>query len=274
VKGAGFELTFSRQTGLITSGIYRGARIISGGPYLNLVGQQLGEWALKSVRASSEAAEAVVKISGGYGPAAVDFEVRIDGQGLITTRYTLGELPPIARKVFDEGYRRDVGGYSELGVAYLLTNEVDRLSWRRKGLWSAYPEDHIGRNQGTAQREARGHSQRYGEKPSWPWSEDERDFILFGRNDAGGRGTVDFRSMKENVYYASAVVRGSEARVQALSDGTDAVRLEARPEGVRFFINNEWNYPNLAWGNWVKDPVLPKAGYANQVRMRFGERDE
>jgi hypothetical protein len=274
VRGAGFELTFSRQTGLITSGTYRGTRIIESGPYLNLVGQQLAEWALKSVRASREAAEAVVNISGNYGPVAVDFQVRIDGQGLITTGYTLGELPPLARRVVDEGYRRDVGGYWELGVAYVLTNEVDRLSWRRKGLWSAYPEDHIGRTQGIAKREARGHSQRYGEKPSWPWSEDEREFILFGRNDAGGRGTSDFRSMKENIYYASAMLRGSEARLQALSDGKDAVRLEARPDGVRFIVNNEWNYPNLAWGNWVKDPILPKPGYTNQVRMRFGERDE
>jgi hypothetical protein len=273
VKAADFVLEFSRKTGLITNGSYKGAKIIESGPYLNLVGQQLGEWSLKNIRAARDGSLAVVNIDGGYGPVTVGFEVRIDGQGLITTKYTLGVLPPIERRVVDEGYRRDVGGYYEVGIAYLLTNQVDRLSWHRKGLWSAYPADHIGREQGIATREGRGHLQHYGEKPAWPWSEDEREFILFGRADAGDRGTKDFRSMKENIYYASAILHGSEARLEALSEGKDAVRLEAHPEGVRFIVNNEWNYPDLAWGNWVKDPVVPKPGYVNQVRMRFGERD-
>jgi hypothetical protein len=274
VKAGGFSVAFSRKTGLITDGSYKGAKVIESGPFLNLVGQTLGEWALKSIRAEREGAEAVVKIDGGYGPVAVSFEVRIDGEGLITTKYTVGELPKLTRRLVDQGYQRDVGGYWELGVAYVLTNQVDRLSWRRKGLWSAYPADHIGREQGTADRESKGHAQAYGEKPTWPWSEDEREFILFGRNDAGGRGTKDFRSMKENIYSASAILSKPGARLQALSDGKDAVRLEVRPEGVRFIMDNEWNFPNLAWGNWVKDAILPKPGYANQVRMRFAGKDE
>jgi hypothetical protein len=280
VKGAAFDLVFSRQTGLITSGSYKGTRIIESGPLLNLVGQHLGEWASKSISAAQEGAEAVVNISGGYASVDVGFQVRIDGQGLITTRYTLGTLPPLTRQVIDEGYKRDVGGYWEVGVAYVLTSEVDQLAWRRKGLWSAYPDDHIGRNAGVAQREGRGHSQHYGEKPAWPWAEDEREFILFTRNDPGGRGTRDFRSTKENIYFASAIIRGSENRLQAVSDGRDAVRMEvlAAPSGlargnVRFIINNEYNVPNLAWGNWVKDAIVLKPGYTNQVRMRFGDRD-
>jgi hypothetical protein len=280
VKGAAFELFFSRQTGLITSGSYKRTKIIESGPSLNLVGQKLGDWALKSVGVATEGSEAVVNIAGGCASVDVKFQVRIDGQGLITTRYTLGTLPPLTRRLVDEGYNKDVGGYWELGVAYVLTSDVDRLSWRRKGLWSAYPEDHIGRNVGVAPREGKGHLQKYGEKPAWPWSEDEREFILFTRTDAGGRGTKDFRSTKEYIYSASAILRGSESRLQALSDGKDAVRMEvlAAPAGqargsVRFNINNEYNVPNIARGNWSKDAITPKPGYTNQVRMRFGDRD-
>ena len=91
-------------------------------------------------------------------------------------------------------------------MAYVLTGDVDRLSWCRKGLWSAYPEDHIGRNPGVALREGRGHLSGTG-KAVWPWSEDEQEFVLFGRNEPGDRGTRDFRSMKENIYYASAILR-------------------------------------------------------------------
>jgi hypothetical protein len=162
----------------------------------------------------------------------------------------------------------------------VLTAEVDRLEWHRKGLWSAYPDDHIGRNIGIANREGKGSLQRYGEKPAWPWAEDEREYVLFGQKDAGGRGSRDFRGMKENIYYAAALLRGSQNRLQAVSDGRDAVRLEVLPNGndvrgsVRFIVNNEWNVPNLAWGNYVKDPILVKPAYTNQVRLRFSDRGE
>jgi hypothetical protein len=280
VKGAGFELVFSRRTGLIAGGSYQGTRIIESGPSLNLVGQKLGEWSLSGIQAKRETSEAVVSIAGNYGPVVVEFQVRIDGHGLIATRYTVVDLPPLTRRVIDEGYRRDVGGYWEVGVAYVLTGDVDRLEWHRKGLWSAYPDDHIGRNSGVANREGRGAQQRYGEKPAWPWAEDERDFILFGQKDAGGRGSRDFRGMKENIYRASALLRGSQNGLQAVSDGSDAVRLEVIPGpansrgSVRFIVNNEWNVPNLAWGNYVKDPVLVKPGYSNRVRLRLLGRGE
>jgi len=280
IKGKAFELLFSRQTGLMTSGAFAGTKIIESGPHLNLVGQTLGTWTLKSLSATREASEAVVKIAGSYGPVEVEFQVRVDGQGLISTRYTLGAIPPLTRQVVDEGYRRDVGGYWEVGVSYVLSSDIDRLAWSRKGLWSAYPEDHIGRNTGVARREGRGSNQRYGEKPSWPWAEDEREFILFGRDDKGGRGTMDFRSTKENIYWASTILRDSGNRIQVVSDGKDAVRLEVLPPPsdqtrgpVRLVINNEYNVPNLAWGNWVKDPIVVKPGYTNQVRMRFTDRD-
>jgi len=47
------------------------------------------------------------------------------------------------------------GGW-EAGVVYVLISELGRLAWRRRGLWPAYPEDHIGRNAGVARREGRG----------------------------------------------------------------------------------------------------------------------
>jgi len=37
--------------------------------------------------------EAVVAIAGTYGPVEVGFEVRVDGQGLITTKYVLDKFP-------------------------------------------------------------------------------------------------------------------------------------------------------------------------------------
>jgi hypothetical protein len=413
VKGNNFELVFSRHTGLLTSGIYKGVKIIESGPYLNLIGQKPGGWTLKSIDAKAEGQEAVLNITGSYEIADVGFEVKIDGHGLITTQYTLlSELPPLTRKLVADGYNRDVGGYWELGVSYVVSSEVDRLRWEREGLWSAYPVDHIGRNEGIAYREGKGHNQQYGEIPTWPWSEDEKDFTLFGRNDPAERGTRDFRGTKENIYNATALLEGSEKGIQALSNGTDYVRLEVIPAeeniiddtdsrisysgewtnsenqkrsntsgntieftfkgtgiiwsgsrdqnggtvdiyidnklesgnvsllairgrpgpgapvsntsaeplpqppvelftktglskgqhtikivvsnngdnstgivssdsfrilgsgvkgDVRFIVNNEWNIPNLAWGDYVKDPVLPEKGYTNKIYLKFSD---
>jgi len=120
-----------------------------------------------------------------------------------------------------------VGGYREVGLAFLLTSEVDRLAWERKGLWSAYPPDHIGRNHGVAFRERTGGDESYGKEPHWPWAADMRNYPLFGRYDAGGRATKDFTSMKHNIRRAAALLAGSKIGLRAESAAADvAVHLE------------------------------------------------
>ena len=417
VAGEAFRLAFSKQTGLITQGEYRGSTLIIGGPYVNLVGIELAPWACRSIQARTEGNEAVIDLAGSYGPIEVSFVLRIDGQGLIDTRYTLDRLPvanPRQRKLRVAG--GDVGGYREVGVSFILAPGIDRLSWERKGLWSAYPEGHIARSKGTAQRERAGGDESYGRQPTWGWADDMRDYALFGTHDVGQRGTNDFRTSKHNIRYASAVLAGSGARVRAESEATDAVRLEILPganrvddrdpqiryvgtwvalddqplnyqgtemmsnkpgdyceftfrgtgiawigatdmicgqadvyidgalaasgvdldsgighgisrgeekvyqqavwsreglaEGehtirivvtghknprasnawvsvdgflvlgspaeraVRMNINNAWNYPELTWGNYVKEPIMLSAGYSHHVRVRLTDRDE
>jgi len=269
VKGAQFELTFSRSTGLMTSGFYKGEKIISSGPYLNLVGQDPGEWRLTSIEATTDGPEAVIDIRGKYEIAAVHFEVRIDGKGLITTQYTLlSDLPPLTRRLVPDGYNRDVGGYWELGVYYIVTSAVDRVRWKRDGLWSAYPDDHIGRTEGVAYREGRGHHQQYGDIPSWPWSEDEKDFTLFGRDDPAERGTRDFRGTKENIYHASALLGGSELGIQALSDGKDHLRLEVIPAKDNM-IDNRDSRINYS-GEWIQSEGQYHSGsYGSSIEFTF-----
>lgn len=226
VAGADWHIVFSKETGLITSSSYKGTEVLTGGPYLNLVGVVLAPWSLQRITAGREGEEAVVRIAGRCGGLAVRFELRIDGQALITTTYTLVEVPfrpPRARRL---RVGLDVGGYREVGVAYLLSNGVDWLTWERKGLWSAYPDDHIGRTTGVAYRVRQRGDERYGVRPTWPWGEDMCEYALFGKYDLGGCGTQDFRSMKHNIWYASAVVGATGMRARAESDGSDAVRLE------------------------------------------------
>ena len=235
VLGPDFRVVFSKTTGLISEGTFRGKELIEGGPFLNLGSVGLSPWWLIEIRHSLTADEAVINLVGahvarhGSGPGmSTEFEIRIDGQGLITTRYTLHD---------------PVEAANEVGIGYVLSSSIDQLSWDRNALWSAYPDDHIGRPQGSAKRQSRVASQTYRHAPEGPWNEDTQDFFLFGPNDPGGRGTNDFRSRKENIWYASCGSGESSVQVRAESDGSAATRVEILPEGnVQLNISNLWAY--------------------------------
>jgi len=265
VVGSDFAITFSRQTGLISEGIFHGRRLLEGGPYLNLGAVSLPSWWLTKLSCSTTPEEAIIDIAGRYmsvhGNAErgnAEFQVRIDGAGLITTRYTAFDLP------------RDT---SEVGVSYLLSSDVDRLTWQRNSLWSVYPDDHIGRPRGVAMK-LDGPLERYRVEPAHPWAEDSSDFFLFGSDDAGGRGSNDFRSLKADVFYASCVLSGTNLRLRAESAGALAVRAQVGAGGkVAFSLDNLWGYPDLGWGTLARPLGLSKT-YTNSVRMRFTDNDD
>lgn len=274
VAGRDFALSFNRQTRLLERGKFRGQTLLTGGPTLNLLGADLQPWTGTGLSAVKEGGSVVVHIGGNHGPVAVRFELRIDGQGRIATRYTLDDFPlDIPQTVVVPWNRTNAGGFGEVGVAYELTSDIDRLAWKRDGLWSAYPADHIGRNKGVAFRSGPGVAAQPGVEPRWPYAYDEKDFNLFGPDDAGGRGTEDFRSMKEYIREAWIYASKYNAALLVESDATAAVRLEiagAEPDGkVRLLINNGWNYRNLGLGNYMKPPVVVSEGYTNEVRMQF-----
>lgn len=311
VEGSDFSVTFSKQNGLISSGVYKGTTLIQSGPFLNIIGAQLDSWSLADITVNADGNEAVIRISGSYRalpeeprrspwseaeeaePAKdavkvpVAFSVRIDGTGLLTTNYTIVDFPLEAPETQVVPWNlTNAGGYSEVGVSYLLTDSIDYLEWDREGLWSVYPEDHIGRTSGVAPRTT-NNRMTVGVEPSWPWSLDETDFNLFGADDRGGRGTNDFRSMKENIHHASAIASSAGASVRAESAAEEAVRLEvlnresiaeqlpvrgasAEP-GVMLHIINEWNYRHLGLGNYMKPPIFIGPGYSNTVFMRLAD---
>jgi hypothetical protein len=266
VQGADFTVVFDKVTGLISEGTFRGKRIIEGGPCLNLGSVPLPPWWLTGISHSTTPDAAIIKTTGDYVArhgsvrgARMEFEIRIDGQGLITTQYALRNPP------------KDL---SEVGITFTLSSAINQLTWDRKALWSAYPSDHIGRPQGTALRDSSGPAETYRSVPKGPWSQDVKDFFLYGPDDPGGHGTNDFRSLKENIWYASCVLAGTNLRVRAESDGTAAVRAEVLPDGkVGFHIDNLWGYPDLAWGNDDR-PITVDPNYKNTVRLRFTDTDE
>jgi beta-galactosidase len=284
VAGRDFSIEFDRRTGLIARAVYRGRTLIEGGPYLHLLAEPLteseiqrlggtfmvdrGKWRLAEFSAQADPVQAVIGISGAYGELAASFELRIDSLGLIVTTFTVDSLSgPLPSR-----------GYSEVGVSFTLPGETDRLAWERDALWSAWPSDHIGRAQGEAMRWREGGDETWGVEPRWPWALDMRDFYLNGRGDPGRGGTADFRASRAGIRWASAKLAGSELRVRVESAGAEAVRLEpegpGRTDRVRLIVNSLWNYPDLAWGNYMKSPVFISPGYMGTVNVRLSGEDE
>lgn len=87
---------------MISLGIYKGETVLTGRPYFYLTGGAIGQWNLKKLEAKPGDDEMVVTITGAYDSLDIVYDVAIDGQGLITTKYTLGRFDvsiPKPRKI-------------------------------------------------------------------------------------------------------------------------------------------------------------------------------
>ncbi len=86
-----------------------------------------------------------------------------------------------------DGSDEALEAYDRFGVTIELGQPVERICWERKGLYSVYPKDHIGRNCGcvAVHRETaeRTEEQQYGKKPAWGWKDDSRDDFLYMPDD-------------------------------------------------------------------------------------------
>ena len=200
VNGENFAMVFSKTTGLITSGTFGGEEgaLLTGGPYLHITGINLGAYTKAgengiSWSESQDGTGVIVTLKGSYeNGQGVQFDVGISGNGIITTDYTLTTAPA-------------EGSYSEVGISYDIPSDMESVSWLRDGLYSAYPEDHIGRNEGTALKVREGaaeHPDQYGVEPSWSWKDDMKNYFVYATDDPNnGLVTNDFKTMRENVYY-------------------------------------------------------------------------
>jgi hypothetical protein len=189
----------------------------------------------------------LLSATGRAGAIDVVFSIVVNGGGEIRATYVIPKLP--------EKWR-------EIGVGFLLDPELDSLSWERIALWSAYPDDHIGRPAGTALRMAPGtQREEYRERPVHPWSLDTKDFFLFGqgsgRPDDQPPVPMDFRATKEQILRYALTDRRGQSGVVVTSDGSLAARAVAHGDGTTtLVVLNEWNYTNLSWGNYERTKAL------------------
>ncbi|UKS27834.1 discoidin domain-containing protein [Paenibacillus sp. HWE-109] len=264
LSGQNFKLIFDKATGMITEGTYKGEKILTGGPYLTMgFTSKLDPWKLNSFASSSTDSEAIINIAGSYGGTGVTFTLHVDGTGLISTTYTVTNLPSV---------------YDAVGVAFDVSANADRMTWDRSGLWTYYPVEQIGRNAGTAFKSKLAGDDRYGIEPTWAWSQDEKDYHKYGKDDIGKRGTSDFVASKNNYNYASLLIGETGKRLTAEGDGNGSVKSSVNADGsVRFQVNNIWSHP-AAFPGWVEansisKPITLASTYTNTVNVRLADED-
>ncbi|WP_430973801.1 glycoside hydrolase family 2 TIM barrel-domain containing protein [Sunxiuqinia rutila] len=100
------------------------------------------------------------------------------------------------------------------GLVFSAPATSANLQWYRKGLWSWYPENHIGRTNGKAVPfgEKAFRVESFGQVPENDW---RYDAILLGTND--------FRATRENIYWAALSNAGGDG-ITVVADGKQAFR--------------------------------------------------
>jgi Glycosyl hydrolases family 2, TIM barrel domain/Glycosyl hydrolases family 2, sugar binding domain/Glycosyl hydrolases family 2 len=257
ISGPEFSLVVSKQTGLIAEAKLNQEPILRGGPFLDVGSGAITSWLMTKSEVMREENQVIILTQGagkaveGIDGIPVQFEIVIDADGGIMTRYR-AEIKP--------------GEHPNLGIAYLLPDSFDKLAWKRKALWSAYPDDHIGRAEGVALRTPAHPAPAYRQEPTWPWSEDNGDPFLWGKSGFDPGATNDFRSLKPNIWLASLSAQNGKSRVRAEADADVAVRASLQAGAVCFSMYNYWSYPDLTWGNYT-GPGAPPALTTLETRM-------
>lgn len=282
VTGNNFSLPFSKETGLITDALSDGKNVIEKGPYLNayinynhLTGAEIRSvadhmtidprtWLLDNLEVDMlPSGNALALIKGKYGDFKVEYRIVITPGGDIDIDYHAEGLP--------DGYLR------EIGLAFELNEKFSTLDWIRNGYWDSYPDDAMSGNSGRRPI-YNDYAQEYGQKLDQTWSADTKNFYYWSDRgtDAAHPLTNWAKAMKENVsiYTLSLPTDGS---LSVLSPESSVACRINKPDGeqLTLYVNNRWDYPEIAWGNYCKaESPLPLAGHLSlSLRPRSDARD-
>ena len=232
-RAGNLSFTIEHSTGKLSTIATKGTAVLIGGPDLMILpldnrgGTQMtgqnrefapttqtcSDWKSESVKIEKGKDRTEISVEGAYAEAAGFYTLTLHDSGDMELAYSFTcnkEVNP-----------------RQIGMVFTLPAEFDNLSWKREGLWSAYPPDHIGRNEGKA--EAFPMDVRLGPAgpewvPEWPYSEDTNEL-----------GSNDFRSTKENIRWAS--LTDDEGRgFRVLSDARHHVRAWVDTIGVRVLV--------------------------------------
>lgn len=267
VRAPGYAVTFDASTGLPTAP-FAGPELLllpqngdnCGGVQMlgkerdaTLFSEACHDWKASSVKAETAAdGGAVIYVEGTYAEAQGHYTFRFALDGTLTVHYEFSVLKGCNPR--------------QTGIMFRLPLACDTLTWRRQGQWSCYPDDHIGRGQGTAKAFVPGVplSGLAGARaqPSWAWSADGNRY-----------GCNDFRSTKMNVYEA-ALLSASGNGLRILGNGQQHVRCWVDGDRTRLLVAEYSNHGAPPFFNEHVIPARPlKAGDKTSGTVRLEIRE-
>jgi hypothetical protein len=168
------------------------------------------DWSAESVAAVKDSGSVTVTVKGAYAEAEGWHAVRIDAAGRAELSYA-----------FKVRAKTDPRQY---GLVVYLPRSYDMLSWSRRGQWTVYPENHVGRPLGTAKALSPDHATVFRREPAWDWKDDQNRL-----------GSNDFRSTKADVLWAVLSAPAGEGLMLS-SDGRQAARAFLDGDRVGWLI--------------------------------------
>jgi beta-galactosidase len=190
------------------------------------------------VDVTRDGSDVVVKINGTYRDAKGTLVYRVTPAGRLDVSYN---FEYIASEV----------NVREIGLRFGVPLSMDTLQWKRRGEWSSYPADHIGRNEGRA----RAHSSAAPDNPSTrPYSQDDSPM-----------GTNDFRSTKRHIENASIMNADGGYGLYIDSNGDQNLRAAVETDQIAVYVNDWFGGTAATASEW-------QTNYGKGKLLKTGEQ--
>lgn len=141
----------------------------------------------------------------------------------------------------------------QYGLVMQLPRQMENLSWEREADFSVYPEWDIARPKGTAQLNARPlyEVEAWREVPQGAWKE-----------DANPMGSVDFRSTRRNIRYAS-LTDDRQHGIVLYGDGRQALRCWLQDGRIQMLAAD--------YNNGGAEPFYSAPFTGDRIRVQAGD---
>lgn len=230
VSGKDFLCEISRNNGQLISLKKGGKEILNGGPWLMALPLTGGgcypnhnantpiyndlctEWKPVKTEARKEGEHVKITVEGSYKEFTGNYTLTLNANGELSVEYHFNALQDVNPR--------------QWGLVFDAPDSYNTTFWRRKGMWSVYPADHISRPVGRASLFYAGLPQQVNPRiqPSWSWS---KDFNELGSND--------FRATRRNIWYAG-LDNADGNKITVRSNGEQHWRSWLDKEKVRFLV--------------------------------------
>lgn len=230
ITGKDFSCEVSRATGQILSLKQGGLEVVNGGPWLMALPLNGGgcypnhnantplfndictEWKVSETDAVKEGDDVVISVKGRYKEFEGGYQLTVNASGKLSVSYSFNALADVNPR--------------QWGLVFEAPATFNKTFWRRDGLWSVYPADHISRPVGEADLFYSGLPSHLNPRvePSWSWSLDYNEL-----------GSNDFRSTRRNIWYAG-LTTSSGNKITAVSDGKQHWRSWLEKDRIRFLV--------------------------------------